>query len=168
MTPKRFFSYTVGCQMNVLDSELAAAALTQAGYQPLKSAKGADIILFNTCSVREHAEEKIYSALGRLKHWKESRPEGIIGVMGCMAQKDREIVFKRAPHVDLVIGPGQIDRLPDLIAEIHKNQTPRIAVSADRFHSGSEAGPVRETFRRYDPIRLPEFRPSRYQAMFKD
>ena len=167
MAPKRFFIYTVGCQMNILDSELAAAALAQAGYQPLKSAKGADIILFNTCSVREHAEEKIYSALGRLKHWKDSRPEGIVGVMGCMAQKDRETVLKRAPHVDLVIGPGQIDRLPHLIAEIHKNQTPRIAVSADRFHSGSEAGPVRESFRRYDPIRLPEFRPSRYQAMVR-
>ena len=167
MAPKRFFIHTVGCQMNVLDSELAAAALARAGYQPLKSAKGADIILFNTCSVREHAEEKIYSALGRLKHWKDSHPEGIIGVMGCMAQKDREIVLKRAPHVDLVIGPGQIDRLPDLVAEIHQGQTPRIAVSADRFHSGSEAGPVRESFRRYDPIRLPEFRSSRYQAMVR-
>lgn len=167
MVPKRFFIYTVGCQMNILDSELAAAALANAGYQRIKSAKGADILLFNTCSVREHAEEKIYSALGRLKHWKESRPEGIIGVMGCMAQKDREIVLKRAPHVDLVIGPGQIDLLPRLIAEIERGITPRIAVSVDRFHCGSETESVRESFRRYDPIRLPEFRPSRYQAMVR-
>ena len=74
--------------MNVLDSELMIAALLREGYSLAESMKKADIILFNTCSIRQHAEDKIYSALGRLRLVKEAHPEKIIGVMGCMAQKD--------------------------------------------------------------------------------
>ena len=86
--------------MNVLDSELVAADLLAAGYELVHSARQADTILFNTCSVRQHAEDKIYSALGRLRQFKQNRPGVIIGVIGCMAQKDQELIFKRAPHVD--------------------------------------------------------------------
>ncbi|MBN2218056.1 MAG: tRNA (N6-isopentenyl adenosine(37)-C2)-methylthiotransferase MiaB, partial [Pirellulales bacterium] len=115
---KRFHLETVGCQMNVLDSELIAADLMAAGYRPAPNRRQADVILFNTCSVRQHAEDKIYSALGRLKHAKRHDPAKIIGVIGCMAQKDGPAVFRRAPHVDLVVGPSQLGQLTRLINEV--------------------------------------------------
>src|SRR5690242_13995575 len=112
----RLFIETVGCQMNMLDSELVVAALRKQGFELTPDVDAADTVLFNTCSVREHAEHKIYSALGRLKHSKKRRPQQVIGVIGCMAQKDQELIFKRAPHVDLVVGTGQLAQIPDLIA----------------------------------------------------
>ncbi|MDO5580955.1 MAG: tRNA (N6-isopentenyl adenosine(37)-C2)-methylthiotransferase MiaB [Planctomycetia bacterium] len=163
---KTFYIETVGCQMNVLDTELATAELVFQGFDRANDKKEADIILFNTCSVREHAEEKVYSALGRLKHWKESKPDGILGVMGCMAQKDQRKIFRRAPHVDIVLGPGQLDRLPDLIHQVCAHRHQELAVSLDR------SGPrhpteIRESFRQYDPKRLLEARESRFQAMVR-
>ena len=104
--------------MNLLDSELVVASLRKQGYSLAKKASRADVILFNTCSVREHAEEKIYSALGRLKHIKRQHPEKVIGVIGCMAQNHQSKVFQRAPYVDLVVGPGQLHQIPDLIHRV--------------------------------------------------
>ena len=94
--------------MNMLDSELVVAALRKDGYELVNQPALADTILFNTCSVRQHAEDKIYSALGRAKQVKQKHPEKIIGVLGCMAQKDQQLIFSRAPYVDLVVGPGQL------------------------------------------------------------
>ena len=111
---KHLYIETVGCQMNLLDSELVVASLRNRGYELVDRAKQADVILFNTCSVREHAEEKIYSALGRLKHLKRQNPQKIIGVLGCMAQNHQNRVFQRAPYVDLVVGPGQLHQVPEL------------------------------------------------------
>ena len=88
----------------------------QEGYELTDDIKQADAILYNTCSVRQHAEDKIYSALGRIKRIKENKPEVAIGVLGCMAQKDQEDIFRRAPHVDIVVGPGQLARVPELLA----------------------------------------------------
>src|SRR5437667_7949193 len=99
--PKLYLE-TVGCQMNVLDSELVVGSLRRHGYELTESLDSADVILFNTCSVRQHAEDKIYSALGRLRHFKAKRESAIIGVLGCMAQKDQELIKKRAPHVDII------------------------------------------------------------------
>ena len=164
---RKFHIVTTGCQMNVLDSELAAALLISRGYTKAESQKEAEVILFNTCSVREHAEEKIYSALGRLKHWKSYHPDGVIGVFGCMAQKDRWVIFRRAPHVDVVVGPGQLDRLPDLVEAASMGEGPQMAVSIDRFRKRESAGTVRESFRQYDPIRLSETRPHLFQAMVR-
>ena len=164
---RKFHIVTTGCQMNVLDSELAAALLISRGYVKAESQKEAEVILFNTCSVREHAEEKIYSALGRLKHWKSHHPDGVIGVFGCMAQKDRWVIFRRAPHVDVVVGPGQLDRLPDLVEAASLGEGPQMAVSIDRFKQRKSAGTVRESFRQYDPIRLSETRPQLFQAMVR-
>ena len=127
---KRLYIETVGCQMNVLDSELVAAALIEAGYEPVQSARQADVILFNTCSVRQHAEDKIYSALGRLKNVKVHRPGTIIGVLGCMAQKDKERIFHRAPHVDLVVGPGQLRQIPAILEQL--SSRPAILPSPDQ------------------------------------
>src|SRR5881628_4272220 len=108
---------TVGCQMNVLDSELFIGSLRRQGFELTHDPRDADVILFNTCSVREHAEEKIYSALGRLRNHKRRRPGRVIGVLGCMAQKDQKKILRRAPHVDIVCGTGQHGKLPELIDE---------------------------------------------------
>ena len=163
----KFYIETVGCQMNVLDSELAAAALISAGWERLATRKDADLILFNTCSVREHAEEKIYSALGRLKHWKTQKPGSIIAVMGCMAQKDKNVVFQRAPYVDIVIGPGKLDQLVELVNRAVATGEPQLAVSLDRFERRDLPRETRASFRQFDPIRLPETRPRVFQAMVR-
>src|SRR4051795_3520734 len=130
--PKRLYIETVGCQMNVLDSELVVGSLRRQGYELTHKATDADVILFNTCSVRQHAEDKIYSALGRLRGHKQRYPEKVIGVLGCMAQKDQELIRKRAPHVDLICGTGQLARLPELIAEVERTGRPQNALSLER------------------------------------
>src|SRR4029078_6565132 len=104
--------------MNELDSDLVVASLRKDGYELTSSPHDADTILFNTCSVRQHAEDKIYSALGRLKNAKQPPPDKVIGVLGCMAQKDQGGIFKRAPYVDLIVGPGQLHQVPALVREI--------------------------------------------------
>ena len=137
--------------MNVLDSELVAAQLLQLGYELVDSPRQADVILLNTCSVRQHAEDKIYSALGRLKQLKAEHPETIIGVLGCMAQKDQHQIFQRAPHVDLVVGPGQLGQLPALLEQVADGGGPRIEVSLDR--TGGNRQSVRQSFARFVPTR---------------
>src|SRR5439155_22518057 len=115
---KRLYIDTVGCQMNVLDSEMVVADLRKRGYELASDLAAADVILFNTCSVREQAENTTYSALGRLRSFKKQHPEKIIGVMGCMAQKAQPIAFSRAPYVGLVVGRGQLPRIPDWLAQV--------------------------------------------------
>src|SRR5918911_2341285 len=115
---KKLYIETVGCQMNVLDSELVVGSLRRQGYVLTHEAAEADVILFNTCSVRQHAEDKIYSALGRLRGHKQRHPSKVLGVLGCMAQKDQEQIKHRAPHVDIICGPGQLAQLPQLIAAV--------------------------------------------------
>src|SRR6202162_5236831 len=122
---KKLYIETVGCQMNVLDSELVVGSLRRQGYELTYEPTDADVILFNTCSVRQHAEDKIYSALGRLRAHKRRYPEKVLGVLGCMPQKDQELVRRRAPHVDIVCGTGQLARLPELIAEVQRSGTPQ-------------------------------------------
>src|SRR5205807_8460954 len=123
---------TVGCPLNVLDSERVVGSLRRQGFELTHDPRDADVILFNTCSVREHAEEKIYSALGRLRGHKQAHPEKVLGVLGCMAQKDQELIRRRAPHVDIVCGTGQLARLPELIAEVEKTGRPQTALSLER------------------------------------
>ena len=156
---------TVGCQMNMLDSELVVGALRGGNYRLTDDIGAADTVLFNTCSVREHAEHKIYSQLGRIKYSKRKRPNLVIGVMGCMSQKDQEIIFERAPHVDIVAGTGQLAEIPRLIDEARRDRQRQIAVSL-----GRKDGPrtqVAGSFESYDPLRDPEMRPSPYQAFVR-
>jgi tRNA-2-methylthio-N6-dimethylallyladenosine synthase len=148
-----------------LDSELVAAALLAAGYEPADSPREADAILFNTCSVRQHAEDKIYSALGRLKDVKQAGEGKVIGVLGCMAQKDQEQVFRRAPHVDLVVGPGQLAQLPALLERIAAGRGPQIEVSLDR--KAGKRSEIQESFALFDPRRAAAARPARHQAMVR-
>src|SRR5438132_3427962 len=117
---KKLYIETVGCQMNVLDSELVVGSLRRQGYELIHEPMEADVILFNTCSVRQHAEDKVYSALGRLRLHKQRNPDKILGVLGCMAQKDQELIKKRAPHVDLICGTGQLARLPEMIRDVER------------------------------------------------
>src|SRR6476646_1436992 len=126
---KKLYIETVGCQMNVLDSELVVGKLRNEGYELTDDIDQADTILYNTCSVRQHAEDKIYSALGRIKRIKQTNPDVTIGVLGCMAQKDQSQILKRAPHVDIVVGPGQLGRVSELLVKAKEDNTPQMAVS---------------------------------------
>ncbi len=162
---KRVYIETVGCQMNVLDSEMVIADLRRHGYEVVASPKDADTVLYNTCSVREHAEEKIYSALGKVRQLKERSPEMTIGVMGCMAQKDQQIVFDRAPYVDLVVGPGQLHQIPTLIDKVRSGEGRQMAISLART-SGSQDS-IRRSHETFDPLRDPTMRPTPFQAYLR-
>lgn len=159
---KKLYIETVGCQMNVLDSELVVGSLRRQGYELTHEPTDADVVLFNTCSVRQHAEDKIYSALGRLRPHKRRHPETIVGVLGCMAQKDQELIRRRAPHVDIICGTGQLAQLPALIAEVRRTGNPQFALSLDRKEASRHE--VEHSFESYDPMRDPSMRPSRFQA----
>src|ERR1700739_4997433 len=115
--PKKLYIETVGCQMNVLDSELVVGSLRRRAYELTYEPTEADVILYNTCSVRQHAEDKVYSALGRVRRMKEAKPDLTVGVLGCMAQKDQASILKRAPHVDVIVGPGQLGQVADLLEQ---------------------------------------------------
>ncbi len=112
--PKKLFIKTYGCQMNVYDSERMAEALGGQGYEETKSADDADMILMNTCHIREKAAEKVYSELGRFKKLKAKNPDLKIGVAGCVAQAEGEEIMRRQPIVDLVVGPQSYHRLPEM------------------------------------------------------
>lgn len=112
---------TFGCQMNKLDSALIEASLHSEGFELVNSVNEADVVLLNTCSVREHAEQRVLSHLGHLKHVKESRPNLVVGVIGCMAQRLGSELFKQ-PAVDIVCGPAQIAEIPRLIDEAMKQK----------------------------------------------
>jgi tRNA-2-methylthio-N6-dimethylallyladenosine synthase len=162
---QQLYIETVGCQMNMLDSELVVASLRKAGYTVVDSPAKADMVLFNTCSVRQHAEDKIYSALGRLKHAKKHHPQKIIGVVGCMAQKDQRLIFERAPYVDLVVGPGQLHQIPELVEKIRGGAGRQMEVSLDR-KAGTRAE-IEQSFESYDPLRDPQMRPTPFQAFVR-
>jgi tRNA-2-methylthio-N6-dimethylallyladenosine synthase len=159
---RKLYIETVGCQMNVLDSELVVGTLRRQGYELTQEPTDADVIFFNTCSVRQHAEDKIYSALGRLRGHLSRHPEKVLGVLGCMAQKDQELILRRAPHVDIICGTGQLSRLPELIEEARRSGRPQLALSLDRAEASRHE--VERSFESYDPMRDPSMRPTPFQA----
>jgi len=109
---------TFGCQMNVLDSELVLGQLGKLGYEPTDDYRRADLVVLNTCSVRRHAEDKVYSRLGEIAKAKQRRPNMIVGVIGCMAERDPEGLKSPAGVVDLICGPGNLNEIPALLAEV--------------------------------------------------
>ncbi len=111
---------TYGCQMNVADTELIVGLLGREGYLPAKGPDGADVILVNTCAVRDHAERRVMGRVGELKRYK--RPGDVLGVVGCMAQRLGPALLERAPHVDLVVGPDGYRGLPELIASAQRGR----------------------------------------------
>src|SRR6476659_10879522 len=101
-TLRKLYLETFGCQMNVLDSELVLGQLRAHGYRPVEDRDDADVIIYNTCSVREHAEQKVWSRLGELRERKANEPGLVIGVIGCMAERDGKGIFSRFPQVDIL------------------------------------------------------------------
>jgi len=117
MTNKVFIR-TMGCQMNVRDSEVICGLLTNKNWQLTTNPDEADVIIFNTCSVRQHAEDKVWSEIGRIGKVKSEENIPIIGVVGCMAQNYKEKIFERAHNVDFVVGPSDIDKIPSIIKSL--------------------------------------------------
>ncbi|MCD9149183.1 tRNA (N6-isopentenyl adenosine(37)-C2)-methylthiotransferase MiaB [Pseudophaeobacter flagellatus] len=120
--PKKLFIKTYGCQMNVYDSERMAEELGGQGYSETKSVEDADMILLNTCHIREKAAEKVYSELGRFKKLKAAKPDLKIGVAGCVAQAEGQEIMRRQPLVDLVVGPQSYHRLPEMEAKARSGE----------------------------------------------
>jgi tRNA-2-methylthio-N6-dimethylallyladenosine synthase len=119
---KKLFVKTYGCQMNVYDSERMAEALGAEGYEQVDSAEGADMVLLNTCHIREKAVQKLYSDLGRLKPLRDANPDLKIGVAGCVAQAEGEEIMRRQPMVDLVVGPQTYHRLPKMMEAVDRGE----------------------------------------------
>jgi len=126
---KKSYIETFGCQMNERDSEIMGQMLSNADYLPTQDIKQADVIVINTCSIRDKAEQKVYSLLGRLKKLKEKKPSLIISVAGCVAQQEGKRLQARMPQVDIVLGPQQIYRLPELIGKTAEKGKPQMAVN---------------------------------------
>lgn len=130
MEKKKLFIKTFGCQMNEYDSEKMADVLNNFdGYELTTDPEQASIILFNTCSIREKAQEKVFSDLGRVRHLKEKNPDLIIGVGGCVASQEGKTIIKRAPYVDIVFGPQTLHRIPTLIQNRRKLGKPQLDIS---------------------------------------
>lgn len=138
---KKFvYIYTYGCQMNLHDSEKMLGTLAQDGYSVAEAPEKADLIIFNTCAIREKAEHKFYSQLGRIKHLKQSNPLLKIAVAGCVAQDSRQKVMKRAPHVDYVLGPQNLHllaSLQDSKTRLFTDENPDIAYQDYEMNRGS-------------------------------
>lgn len=132
MQRKTVFLETFGCQMNMLDSELVGGQLRAAGYELSHKRETADVVLYNTCSVRQRAEQKVYSRLGDVKTIKRDRPDVVLGVIGCMAERDGEAMLKKFPQVDLMCGPGELDKIPLLIDNVLKTRDPQTALQGNR------------------------------------
>ena len=122
---------TFGCQMNKYDSSLVEGRFLKEGYATSETVEDADVVLFNTCSVRDHAEERTWSWVGELKKLKQQKPELVVGIMGCMAQRVEEEVFRRAGHVDLVAGTRQFHHLPRMVRELRERRADPDAVPKD-------------------------------------
>src|SRR6201992_1870604 len=113
---KKLFVKSYGCQMNAYDAVKMTDLLAPLGYAPIDAADGADMVILNTCHIREKAAEKVYSELGKLKALKRDKQDMLIAVAGCVAQAEGEEIVKRQPAVDLVVGPQSYHKLPEMIA----------------------------------------------------
>jgi tRNA-2-methylthio-N6-dimethylallyladenosine synthase len=142
--PKKVFIKTFGCQMNEYDSDKMADVLNAAeGLVKTDTPEDADVILLNTCSVREKAQEKVFSDLGRLRELKLSRPGLVIGVGGCVASQEGEAIVKRAPYVDVVFGPQTLHRLPDLISKRRETGHAQVDISFPEIEKFDNLPPAR-------------------------
>lgn len=118
---RRYFVRTFGCQMNEHDSERIAGLLEADGLERAEAIEDADVVVFNTCCIRENADNKLYGHLGHVKPLKDARPDLQVAVAGCLAQKDRELIRERAPHVDVVFGTHNVNRAAELLAEAREH-----------------------------------------------
>lgn len=139
---KKVFIKTFGCQMNEYDSDKMADVLRAAeGYEPTTDVDQADLVLFNTCSVREKAQEKVFSDLGRIKHLKAKGV--LIGVGGCVASQEGAAIIERAPYVDVVFGPQTLHRLPQMLAQRQRQLRPQVDISFPEIEKFDHLPPAR-------------------------
>lgn len=130
MNAKKIFIKTFGCQMNEYDSgKISDIAVSNAGYQPTDNIEEADLIVFNTCSIREKAQEKVFSDLGRARELKKEKPGLKIAVGGCVASQEGKNIIRRAPYVDIVFGPQTYHRLPELLKKRQETNRPQVDIS---------------------------------------
>src|SRR5262249_14529173 len=129
---KAVYVETYGCQMNVADTDLMIGLLAERGFRACASAADADVILLNTCAVREKAEERVLARAAELAAWKRRRPGVVLGITGCMAEHLREKLLERAPYVDVVAGPDAYRRLPSLVEAAEDADDPLVDVRLDR------------------------------------
>ena len=142
--PRKVFIRTFGCQMNEYDSDKMADVLHAAeGYEKTDDVEEADLILFNTCSVREKAQEKVFTDLGRVKPLKRAKPGLLIGVGGCVASQEGEAIVKRAPYVDLVFGPQTLHRLPQMLADRRASGQAQVDISFPEIEKFDHLPPAR-------------------------
>jgi len=139
---RKVYIETYGCQMNVADTELVLGIMSAAGYDRAVEMDKADVVLVNTCSVRENAEQRVFGRLGDFKAIKKSRPEVIVGVLGCMAERLRRELIESESHVDLVIGPDEYRRLPVLVENARAGEK-GIAVRLSRVETYDDIAPLR-------------------------
>jgi tRNA-2-methylthio-N6-dimethylallyladenosine synthase len=131
---------TYGCQMNIADSQLITGVLRRAGYDLAPRPEDADVVLLNTCAIREHAEERVLGRLGHLAHLKQARPAVKIGLLGCMAQHNRAALIAKAPWIDLVAGPDTYRRLPEMLG--HAGFDPTVDVRLNRAETYGDIAPA--------------------------
>ncbi len=142
---RKFYIRTFGCQMNEYDSDKLADVLRAAhGMEPAQSPEEADVLLFNTCSVREKAQEKVFSDLGRVRHLKQRNPDLLIGVGGCVASQEGAAIVERAPFVDLVFGPQTLHRLPGMIEARRRSNRPQVDISFPEIEKFDHLPPPRK------------------------
>ena len=139
---KKAYIETYGCQMNVSDSELMQGILAAQGYDAATTPEDADIILVNTCAIRDHAEQRVFGRVGELFRLKRDRPELVIGVTGCMAQRLGPSLLEKAPYVELVMGPDSYRQLPEVLGKLRPqvNATPSSTVRHRESPSSPAAG----------------------------
>lgn len=143
MNKNNFYIETYGCQMNLADSEVVAGVLKGKGFEASDNLETANVILLNTCSIRDNAEQRIYGRLGNLKKYKDKNPETVIGILGCMAERLRKDLIEDKKMVDLVVGPDEYRRLPELIdAAFHGEKG--ISVKLSRTETYDDIIPYRE------------------------
>lgn len=137
---KKVFMQTFGCQMNERDSEAVTGLLLDRGYETAWEISEADLVLYNTCSVRDHAEQKLFGRMGHFRKLKDTNPNLVIGIMGCMAQEHGKNFFKKNPEIDLVCGPGNLSQVPDLVEEIQQSR--RQVLATDRLNEEYSLGGI--------------------------
>ena len=136
---KKLFINTMGCQMNVYDTEQIEKALSHIGYETTDTPESADLIIANTCAIREKAEQKAFSFLGRTARLKKKKPDLIVGIGGCVAQQEGDRILKRLPHIDLIFGTDALCRLPNLVKRVEKQKNRIIDVEMNNGLNEMEA-----------------------------
>ena len=149
---KSYYIYTYGCQRDESDSERLAHQLESVGYVPTEDVDSSDLIILNTCCVRETAENKIYGRIGELKHLKEKNKNLIIAITGCMAQKNQADMFKRAPHIDIVLGTHNIQHINEMVKEVQRTKKRQVNVEMDNTVLPELAAKPNGTFFAWVPI----------------